>query len=217
MGSTTRLTINCCYNISDRCRALKCLNCYSEFVPTLSNPLCQQCGFCYYCRDFFSCVHYDQDNKDQNKKQKYQEQQPQLSESPWKNKKRNDIQNWDSYADLVSSTMLTTAPDPENSTAVIVIDESLRRKLGKLHMLELIQNLTSPEMNCYVDIIPTGTCDSEVIKVFNSYVNIPALVVTTDKGLYGTLPANSLYIKAKKGSNAVRVITVAIRKRISRS
>jgi hypothetical protein len=52
----------------------------------------------------------------------------------------------------------------------------LRRKLGKLHILELVQKLTSPEMNCYVDIIPTGTSDNEVIKVFNSYVNIPALL-----------------------------------------
>ena len=198
---------------------MRCFNCYSEFVPTLSNPLCQECGFCYYCRDFFSCVHYDSDNKDQNKKQKQQEEQQQISQSPWKNKKKkNDIQNWDSYTDLVSSTTLTTtaAPDPENSTAVIVIDESLRRKLGKLHILKLIQNLTSPEMNCYVDIIPTGTSDNEVIKVFNSYVNIPALIVTSDKGLYERLPANSLFIKTKKGSNAVRVITQAIRHRISR-
>jgi hypothetical protein len=71
-------------------------------------------------------------------------------------------------------------------------------------------------MNCYVDIIPTGTSDNEVIKVFNSYVNIPALIVTSDKCLYERLPANSLFIKAKKGSNAVRVITQAIRHRISR-
>jgi hypothetical protein len=195
---------------------LRCFNCYSEFVPTLSKPLCQECGFCYYCRDFFSCIHYDAVNKDQNKKQKQQEQK-QLSQSPWKNKKKNVIQNWDSYTDLVSSTAVTTtAPDPENSTAVIVIDESLRRKLGKLHILELIQKLTSPEMNCYVDIIPTGTSDNEVIKVFNSYVNIPALIITSDKWLYERLPANSLFIKAKKGSNAVRVISHAIRHRISR-
>jgi hypothetical protein len=196
---------------------LRCFNCYSEFAPTLSKPLCQECGFCYYCRDFFSCIHYDADNKDQNKKQKQQEEQQQLSQSPWENKKKNDIQNWDSYTELISSaTLTTTPPDPENSTAVIVIDESLRRKLGKLHILELIQKLTSPEMNCYVDIIPTGTSDNEVIKVFNSYVNIPALIVTSDKGLYERLPANSLFINAKKGSNAVRVITQAIRHRISR-
>ncbi|MFL6364401.1 MAG: hypothetical protein ACJ719_04240 [Nitrososphaeraceae archaeon] len=196
---------------------MRCFNCYSEFAPTLSKPLCQECGFCYYCRDFFSCIHYDADSKDQNKKQKQQEEQQQLSQSPWENKKKNDIQNWDSYTELISSsTLTTTPPDPENSTAVIVIDESLRRKLGKLHILELIQKLTSPEMNCYVDIIPTGTSDNEVIKVFNSYVNIPALIVTSDKGLYERLPANSLFIKAKKGSNAVRVITQAIRHRISR-
>jgi hypothetical protein len=199
---------------------LKCLNCYSEFVPTLSSPLCQQCGFCYYCRDFFSCIHYGQDN-DQNKKQKYQEQQQQqqqqLPQSPSKNKKKNDIQNWDSYTDLLSSTTLTgRAPAPENSTAVIVIDESLRRKLGKLHILELVKKLTSPEINCYVDIIPTGTSDDEVIKVFNSYVNIPAIIVTSDKGLCKRLPANSLFIKTNKGSNALRVITQAIRHRISR-
>jgi hypothetical protein len=196
---------------------LKCFNCYSEFVPTLSKPLCQKCGFCYYCRDFFSCVHYDAGKTDQNKKQGQQEQQ-QLSQSPWKNKKKkNDIQNWDSYTYLVSSsTLTTTAPDPENSTAVIVIDESLRRKLGKLHILELVQKLTSPEMNCYVDIIPTGTSDNEVIKVFNSYVNTPTLIVTSDKRLCERLPANSLFIKTKKGSNAVRVITQAIRHRISR-
>ena len=196
---------------------MKCFNCYSEFVPTLSKPLCQKCGFCYYCRDFFSCLHYDAGNTDQNKKQRQHEQQ-QLSQSPWKNKKKkNDIQNWDSYTDLLSSTTLTTAaPDPENSTAVIVIDESLRRKLGKLHILELVQKLISPEMNCYVDIIPTGTSDNEVIKVFNSYVNIPAIIVTSDKGLCERLPANSLFIKTKKGSNAVRVITQAIRYRISR-
>jgi hypothetical protein len=195
---------------------LRCFNCYSEFVPTLSKPLCQECGFCYYCRDFFSCVHYAGDT-DQNKKQRQQEQQ-QISQSPSKNKKKkNDIQNWDSYTDLLSSTTLTgRAPAPENSTAVIVIDESLRRKLGKLHILELVKKLTSPEINCYVDIIPTGTSDDEVIKVFNSYVNIPAIIVTSDKGLCKRLPANSLFIKTNKGSNALRVITQAIRHRISR-
>ena len=71
-------------------------------------------------------------------------------------------------------------------------------------------------MNCYVDIIPTGTSDNEVIKVFNSYINIPAIIVTSDKGLCGRLPANSLFVKTNKGSNAVRLITHAIRHRISR-
>ena len=179
---------------------MKCFNCYSEFLPTLSKPLCHECGFCYYCRDFFACVHYDTDNKDYNHTE--QQQQP-LPQTPGKNEKKNNIQNWDSYNDLVSSTSLTkTPPDLENSTAVIVIDESVRRKLGKLYISELIKKLTSPEMNCFVDIIPTGTSDNDVIKVFNSYIDIPAIILTSDKGLYGKLPAHSLFVRAKKGSNA---------------
>jgi hypothetical protein len=71
-------------------------------------------------------------------------------------------------------------------------------------------------MNCYVDIIPTGISDNEVIKVFNSYVNTRTLIMSSDKRLCERLPANSLFIKTKKGSNAVRVITHAIRHRISR-
>jgi len=198
---------------------MKCFNCYSEFLPTLSKPLCQECGFCYYCRDFFSCVHYDAANIDQNKKQKQQEQQePLQSQSQWKNKKKNVIQkSWDSYNDLISSITLTKAPpDLESSTAVIVIDESVRRKLGKLYISELIKKLTSLEMNCYVDIIPTGTSDNDVIKVFNSYENVPALILTSDKGLYEKLPAHSLFVKAKKGRNAVRIITEEVKHRISR-
>ena len=53
-------------------------------------------------------------------------------------------------------------------------------------------------MNCYVDIIPTGTPDNEVIKVLNSYVDVPALILTSDKCLYGKLPAHSLFVRAKK-------------------
>ena len=71
-------------------------------------------------------------------------------------------------------------------------------------------------MNCYVDIIPTGTSDNDVIKVFNSYLDIPAIILTSDKGLYERLLAHSLFVKAKKGSNAVRLITEGIRHRISR-
>jgi hypothetical protein len=103
--------------------------------------------------------------------------------------------------------MTLTTPDLQNSTAVMVIDESVRRKLGKLHILELIKKLTNSEMNYYVDIIPTGTSDDGIIKVFNSYVDIPALILTSDKGLYEKLPAHSLFVKAKKASNAVRIIT----------
>jgi hypothetical protein len=194
---------------------LKCFNCYTEYVPTLSNPLCHECGFCYYCRDFFSCFHYDTGNKDYNYNLEQQQQQQPLPQTTGKNEKKNNIQNWDSYNDLLSSTTLTT-PDLQNSTAVIVIDESVRRKLGKLHITELIQKLTSPEMNCYVDIIPTGTSDDGIIKVFNSYIDIPALILTSDKALYEKLPAHSLFVRAKKGSNAVRIITEAVKHRVSR-
>jgi hypothetical protein len=182
---------------------MKCLNCYSEFLPTLTNPLCEECGFCYYCRDFFSCFHYNIEYGDQR--------QPKLQGSLIG--KKNNIKKWDSYNDIASKQ---TKPILKESAAVIVIDESVRRKLGKSHILELIQNITSPETNCYVDIIPTGTSDIDVIKVFNSYVDIPALILTSDKDLYRRLLGRSLFVKEKKGGNAVRTITKAIKHRISR-
>jgi len=37
---------------------MNCFNCYSEFNPTLSEPICPNCGFCHYCRDF-TCFHHD--------------------------------------------------------------------------------------------------------------------------------------------------------------
>ena len=180
---------------------MKCFNCYSEFLPTLVKPLCQKCGFCYYCRDFLSCFHYDID-KDHNHKQ-----------APQSQIKKKNIQKWDSYNDIVPRL---TSSIPEDSAAVIVIDESVRRKLGKLRILDLIQNLTSPEMNCYVDIIPTGTSDIDVIKVFKSYVNIPALILTSDKDLYMELFGRSVFVRANR-SNAIRIVTEAIKHRISRS
>jgi hypothetical protein len=181
---------------------MKCFNCYSEFLPTLSKPLCQECGFCYYCRDFLSCFHYDVD-KDNNQKPK----QPTLSSH------KGNIQKWDSYNDIASTL---TMPTLEESVAVIVIDESVRRKLGKLHILELIQNIAGPEMNCYVDIIPSGTSDNDVIKVFNSYADFPAVILTSDKNLHRELLGRSLFVKAKKGNDAVRIITKAIKHRILR-
>jgi hypothetical protein len=107
-------------------------------------------------------------------------------------------------------------PNLDESAAVIVIDESVRRKLGKLHILELIQNIAGPEMNCYVDIIPSGTSDNDVIKVFNSYADYPAVILTSDKNLHRELLGHSLFINAKKGNNAVRIITKAIKHRILR-
>jgi hypothetical protein len=190
---------------------MKCFNCYREFLPTLSKPLCQECGFCYYCRDFFSCFHCEIDNKDNNhkEKEKHEHQSPILLSSC----KKKKIQKWDSYNDIAS--MLTHCNPNEDNTvaAVIVIDESVRRKLGKVHILELIKKITSPEMNCYVDIIPTGTSDNDVVKVFNSYVNIHSLILTSDKDLYRRLLGRSLFVK-KKGSNAIRLITQEIKRRI---
>jgi hypothetical protein len=183
---------------------MKCFNCYCEFLPTLARPLCKECGFCYYCRDFLSCIHSGID-KDQYEKKN----QPQTL--PATNKK--NIQKWDSYNDIVYRLSISIPGDNE---AVIVIDESVRRKLGKLYIFKLIQILTSPEMNCYIDIIPTGTSDNDVIKVFKSYVSIPTFILTSDKDLHMKLPGHSLYVKAK-GAIAVRIITKTIKHRISRS
>ncbi|HET7149647.1 MAG TPA: hypothetical protein VFI73_14260 [Candidatus Nitrosopolaris sp.] len=182
---------------------MKCFNCYSEFLPTLVMPLCQECGFCYFCRDFLACFHYEL-NKDHKHKQK----QNQLSSI-----KKKNIQKWDSYNDIVPRLPIAT---PEDSAAVIVIDESARRRLGKLHILDLIQNLTGPEMNCYVDIIPTGTSDDDVIKVFKSYANIPAFILTSDKDLYMKLLGRSVFVKTNR-SGVIGIVARAIKHRISRS
>lgn len=184
---------------------MRCFNCYSEFLPTLVKPLCQDCGFCYYCRDFLSCFHHDI--------VKAHDQKQNLLQAPILSLKKKNIQKWDSYSDIVPKL---TSFIPEDSAAVIVIDESVRRKLGKLHILDLIQILTSPEMNCYVDIIPTGTSDNDVIKVFKSYVNIPAFILTSDKDLYMKLLGRSVFVKANR-CNAIRIVTEAIKHRISRS
>jgi hypothetical protein len=143
----------------------------------------------------------------------YQKQKQQLKSLPFPFLMGKKIQKWDSYNDIASKV---TGPILEDSTAVIVIDESVRRKLGKSYTLELIQKITSPEINCYVDIIPTGTPDNDVIKVFNSYAGIPALILTSDKNLHRELLGHSLFVKAKKGNDAVRIITKAIKHRILR-
>jgi hypothetical protein len=39
-------------------KRMRCFNCYSEFLPTISKPICKKCCFCHYCRDF-SCFHHD--------------------------------------------------------------------------------------------------------------------------------------------------------------
>lgn len=75
--------------------------------------------------------------------------------------------------------------------------------------MELIQNITILEMICYADTIPTEASDKDVITVFNSYVDITALILTSDKDLYRKLFGRSLFVKAKKGSDPVRIITKA--------
>jgi hypothetical protein len=61
-------------------------------------------------------------------------------------------------------------------------------------------------MICYADIIPTDASDKDVITVFNSYVGITALIMTSDKDLYQKLFGLSLLVKAKKGSDPVRIV-----------
>ena len=145
---------------------MNCFNRNSEFLPIMSKPLCQECGFCYYFRDFFSCFHYNIDNKKYNHKQVKQRQ---VLQSP-SNKKT--FKTWIHI--ILISTL--TRPDLEKVTAVILIDESLRDKLGKLHTLKLIQQITSQSMNCYIDGITKGTPDNDVNNIFYSYVNIPDLI-----------------------------------------
>jgi fructose-bisphosphate aldolase class 1 len=74
--------------------------------------------------------HYAIDNKEYNRKLV---EQRQLLQSPCSKK---NIQNLDSYNYLIFTL---TRPDLDKITAVILIDESLRRELGKLHTLKLIQ------------------------------------------------------------------------------
>jgi len=62
-------------------------------------------------------------------------------------------------------------------------------------------------MICYADTIHTEASDKDVITVFNSYVDITALILNSDKDLYRKLFGRSL--KAKKGSDPVRIITKA--------
>ncbi|MGA9169756.1 MAG: hypothetical protein WBZ20_06395 [Nitrososphaeraceae archaeon] len=64
-------------------------------------------------------------------------------------------------------------------------------------------------MICYADTIPTEASDKDVITVFNSSVDITALILTSDKDLYRKLFGRSLFVKAKKWSDPVRIITKA--------
>ena len=44
----------------------------------------------------------------------------------------------------------------KDCVAVAIIDESVRRRLGKLHMHELVKKFQD-EVNWYIDIVPTAS------------------------------------------------------------
>jgi hypothetical protein len=98
----------------------------------------------------------------------------------------------------------------------VIIDESVRRRLGKLHMHELMKKLQDEEMNWYIDIVPTGSSDNDIIRSVDSYVDIPVLLLTSDKELYEGLPGRAVFIKSKGDSNRVRIIYNTLRRRMSR-
>ena len=193
---------------------MKCLNCYSEYIPTLLKPICEKCGFCYYCRGFLSCVHYNEDLP-HTLKGCPQRQSLQLSGEGSKVLTHHD-RNWDSYKELSLSLMSTTPYDRYG--AVLVIDESTRRGLGKSHTLMLLRKLQTMRypLNCYIDIVPSGSSDIEITRIVGSYKAIPVFLLTSDKVLYEKLLPKAILVKSKGTSNAARIIYNTIRYRIKR-
>ncbi|MGA7368148.1 MAG: hypothetical protein WBX01_03395 [Nitrososphaeraceae archaeon] len=102
--------------------------------------------------------------------------------------------------------------------AVLIIDESIRRGIGKSNMLELLRKLLAMQypLNCYIDIIPTGSSDLEIIRIVDSYKAIPVFLLTSDKELCDRLLPKAILVKSKGTSNAVRIIFNTIRHRIKR-
>ena len=193
---------------------MKCLNCYSEYVPTLSYPICERCGFCYYCRSFLSCVHYKV-NVPNTLKGSPQRQSLKLSSQGTKVLTHRD-RNWDSYRKL--SPSLTSKTPFDCYAVVVVIDESTRRGLGKKNMLVLLRNLQAMQypLNCYIDIVPSGSSDIEIIRIVDSYKAIPVFLLTSDKELCDKLLPKAILVKSKGTSNAARIIFNTIRYRIKR-
>ena len=162
-----------------------------------SNRICPQCGFCYYYRDFLSsCFHYTE--KIQNKSTGGQQKAS---------------KNWGTCDALV---VLSNKRALKECVAVAIIDESVRRRLGKLHMHELVRKLQDDEMNWYIDIIPTASSDDDIIRIVDSYVDIPVLLLTSDKELYERLPGKAVFIKSKGDSNGVRIIYNTVKRRVTR-
>ena len=193
---------------------MKCLNCYSEYIPTLTYPICEQCGFCYYCRSFLSCFHYEEGTPNPLKKYP-QEQSLCLASQGYKNLKYSE-KNWDSYRELSLSLICKSPYDC--FAAVVVIDESTRRGLGKSNMVMLLRKLLMMQypLNCYIDIVPTGSSDIEIIRIVDSYKAIPVFLLTSDKELYNKLLPKAILVKSKGTGDAVRIIFNTIRYRIKR-
>jgi len=193
---------------------MKCLNCYSEYIPTLLYPICRRCGFCYYCRSFLSCIHYTEDLHNTLKKCP-QRRSLQLPDQGYKDFPYRE-RKWDSYKEL--SLLLISRNPYDCFAAVLIIDESIRRGIGKSNMLELLRKLLAMQypLNCYIDIIPTGSSDIEIIRIVDSYKAIPVFLLTSDKELCDRLLPKAILVKSKGTSNAVRIIFNTIRHRIKR-
>ena len=84
--------------------------------------------------------------------------------------------NWGTCDALV---VLSNKRALKDCVAVAIIDESVRRRLGKLHMHELVKKFQD-EVNWYIDIVPTASSDNEIIRIVDSYVDIPVLLLTSD-------------------------------------
>jgi hypothetical protein len=121
--------------------------------------------------------------------------------------------NWGTYDGLL---VLSNRRALKDYAAVVIIDESVRRRLGKLHMHELVNKLQDEEMNWYLDIIPTATSDDDIIRIVDSYLDTPVLLLTSDKELYERLPGKAVFIKSKGNSNGVRIICNIVKRRITR-
>ena len=39
-------------------KGIRCFDCFSEFIPTISKPICTKCGFLPLLQDF-SCFHHN--------------------------------------------------------------------------------------------------------------------------------------------------------------
>jgi len=120
--------------------------------------------------------------------------------------------NWGTCDALV---VLSNKRALKDCVAVAIIDESVRRRLGKLHMHELVKKFQD-EVNWYIDIVPTASWDNEIIGIVDSYVDIPVLLLTSDKELYERLHGKAVFIKSKGNSNGVRIIYNTVKRRFTR-